>query len=85
MATESRQYNHFTNNRRNARFVVFTGVKVQVEVFWTVIPCSVVGYQRFGGPYCLYLQVEEAERTSEAFVSYHNTAGHHRPEDLDLR
>jgi hypothetical protein len=32
-------------------------VKIQVEVFWVVMPCSVVaGYQRFGGPCCLHLQ-----------------------------
>jgi len=30
--------------------VVFTAVKIQVEVFRVVTPCSVVtGYQRFGG------------------------------------
>jgi hypothetical protein len=29
----------------------------RVEDFWVVIPCTVaVGYQRFGGPYCLHLQ-----------------------------
>jgi hypothetical protein len=40
-----------------ARFWVFTVVKIQVEVFWDVMPCSVVvGYQHFGGPYCLHLQ-----------------------------
>jgi len=30
----------------------------QVEVFWAVTSSSVVGYQRFRGPYCLHLQVE---------------------------
>jgi hypothetical protein len=30
---------------------------LQVEVFWVVTPDSVVvGYQRFGGLYCSYLQ-----------------------------
>jgi len=34
-------------------------VKTQVQVFWSGTPCSVVvGYQRFGGPCCLYLQGE---------------------------
>jgi len=34
-----------------ARFKVFTEVKIQVEVFWVVMPYSVVvGYQRFRGP-----------------------------------
>jgi len=29
----------------------------QVEVFWVVMPCTVVvGYQRFGRPWCLHLQ-----------------------------
>jgi hypothetical protein len=40
-----------------AMFEVFTAVKIQIEVFWVVTPCSVVlGYRRFGGPYCLHLQ-----------------------------
>jgi hypothetical protein len=31
----------------------------QIEVFWLVTPCSVVvGYRRFGSPYCLHLQGE---------------------------
>jgi len=38
----------------DARFVVFTAVKIHVEVFWVVTPCSfVVGYQRFGRSCCL--------------------------------
>jgi hypothetical protein len=42
-----------------ARFEVFTVTKIRVEVFWVMTPCSdVVGYRRFGGPYCLYLQGE---------------------------
>jgi hypothetical protein len=37
-----------------------TVVMFQVEVFWVVIPCSVmVGYQRFRGPCCLHLQSSE--------------------------
>jgi len=39
------------------RFDVFMVVKIQVEVFLVVMPCSdAVGYQRFGGP-CCFLQV----------------------------
>jgi len=35
---------------QSTRFEVFTAVKIQVEVFWVVTPCSVaVGHQRFGG------------------------------------
>jgi hypothetical protein len=31
-------------------------VKIPVEAVWVVMLCSVaVGYQRFGGPCCLYL------------------------------
>jgi len=41
------------------RFMVFTAVKAQVEVFWVVLPCSVVvGYQHFGWRCCLHLQDE---------------------------
>jgi len=39
-----------------ARSEIFTPVKILVEVFWVVSPCSVVvGYQRFRGPCCLHL------------------------------
>jgi hypothetical protein len=42
-----------------ARFEVFTVVKIEVEVFWVVTPCSAVaGYQHFRGPCCLLLQDE---------------------------
>jgi len=35
-------------------------MKVQVKVFWVMIPCRVeVGYQRIGGHHCLYLQGED--------------------------
>jgi len=38
---------------------VFIAVKIRVEIFWVVAPCSVVvGYQRFGHPCCLHLQGE---------------------------
>jgi len=44
-------------------------VKIQVEVFWVVTPCSVVvGYQRFGGLSCLHLHFTlkmEAARPAE--------------------
>jgi hypothetical protein len=59
---------------------VFTAVKIQVEVFWVVTPCSVVvGYQCFRGPCCLHLHFTikmEAARSSETMVSYHNTTQH---------
>jgi hypothetical protein len=52
--------NYLTMRRQIfARFEVFTVMKMQVVVFCVVRPCSVVvGYQRFGGPCCLHLQVE---------------------------
>jgi hypothetical protein len=38
-----------------ATFEGFTGVKIQVEVFWVATLCSVgVGYDNFRGPYCLH-------------------------------
>jgi hypothetical protein len=41
------------------RFEVFTAMKIQVQFFWVVTPCGVVvGYQRFRGPFCLYLKGE---------------------------
>jgi hypothetical protein len=37
--------------------------QTEEKVLWFVTPCSVVaGYQRFGGPRCLYLQGEVSSR-----------------------
>jgi len=59
-------------------------LRVQVEGFWVVMPCSVVvGYQHFGGPYCFHLQ-GEAARISDTLFSFRNTTRRHNPETLDL-
>jgi hypothetical protein len=71
------------NYRVVLRFDVLTAVKIQVEGFWVVTPCSaVVGYKLFGGPCCLHLQ----QRTwiSETLLPSCNTSRRHNPEDLDL-
>jgi hypothetical protein len=52
------------------KFEAFTAVKIQVEVFWIVTPCSVV------------LEVHTA---SIFRVSYYNTTRGHNPEDLYLQ
>jgi len=39
---------------KTAGFEVCDAVKIRVELFWAVMPCSVAkGYQRFWEPYCL--------------------------------
>jgi len=44
--------------------MVFAAVKIQVEVFWVVTPCSVVvGNQRFGCPCCLHLHPQDEGST----------------------
>jgi len=41
------------------RFDVLTEVKIQVEVFWVLMSCSVVvGYQCFAGLCCFHLHPE---------------------------
>jgi hypothetical protein len=73
----------FTDYSSNAlefdvRFKGLTVMKIQVEVFWNMMLCSVmVGHQLSGGPCCLKMK---AERSSEMLVSYCNTTQHFSPE-----
>jgi len=44
----------------NARIEVFMEMKIKVEVFLVVMPCSVVvGYQHFRGSFCPHLHPED--------------------------
>jgi hypothetical protein len=57
LCTDSKK--QFVNKKisTDARFAVFTAAKIQVKVFWVVMPCNVmVEYQHFGGPCCLLIQ-----------------------------
>jgi hypothetical protein len=57
------QRNWFLDVALAMRQLEFTAVKILVEVFWVMTPCSVVvRYQRFGGPCCVHLQVEDSSR-----------------------
>jgi hypothetical protein len=53
----------------DARFEVFTAVKIQV-VFWSVMACNVVGYQCFRGPSCHHLQGEVTGDVKEWHTSF---------------
>jgi hypothetical protein len=45
-----------TSHETLARCEVVMVMKIQVTVSWVLTPCSnVVGYQHFGGSFCLYL------------------------------
>jgi hypothetical protein len=55
--------------RKVSTFEIYTAMKIQVEVFWVVTPCSDVGYQRFGGPCSI----------NQGMVSYHIATWRHNP------
>jgi hypothetical protein len=60
---------------------------LEFVVFWIVAPCSVVdGYQRFGGPYCPYLQgrSDGVAWSSETLVSIGHTTRRHNPENHEF-
>jgi len=60
-------------------------VKSQVEVFWVMTPCILVGYQRFEEPCCPHLQGEWGQQGSSKRW-YRATTPHHttRRNDLNL-
>jgi len=67
------------------RYEVFTVVKIQVKVFWVVMPCSVVvGQENFREPCCIHLHSEMEAASYSETVSYHSTTWHHNPEYLNL-
>jgi hypothetical protein len=72
----------------DARFEVFTAVKIEVKVFWVVMLCSVAGgHHHTGGPCCLYLQGEvkmEVARPSKTLVYNCNTTWLHNAENFDF-
>jgi len=61
---------------RLAGFEALTVVMFQVEIFWVVTPCSVVGYLCFRGSCCLHLQNELA-RMGKNGSHYLATHFHH--------
>jgi hypothetical protein len=79
--------------RKSRDISVFTAVKLQVEAFWIVKPCSfvsfVVGYRRFLGIFCLLLQGKvsgDERRSLSASCWLMDSTGvpTRMPEDLDL-
>jgi hypothetical protein len=67
---------------------VFTVVKIQAEVFWTVAPRNVVVGNRVGGPCCLHLHFTLkiiSAKSPETLVFYRNTTRRYNPEDLHLK
>jgi hypothetical protein len=55
-------------------------VKIQVDVFWVVMPSSVA----VGVPTFYFTLTMEAAWASETLLSYHNTALGHNPEDIEM-
>jgi hypothetical protein len=60
-------------------FEIFTTVKIQVEVFWVMTPCS--DTVRISTFWMTMLPPSSAE----TLISYHNTKTGHNPEDLNLK
>jgi hypothetical protein len=54
-------------NENSNRVEILTAITMKCSIFWDVTPCSPVKiYRRFGGAYCLHLQVR---KTSQAMRS----------------
>jgi len=69
----SQKYGHiyraFHHHHHDARFEIFTAVKIQVGFVWVVTLFSdVIGYQSFRGPCCLHLW--RTARSSEALGTW---------------
>jgi hypothetical protein len=62
-------------------------VKIQVEVFWFVMPCSVVlEYQCFKGcAASIFILRMESPWTFETLIFYHDSTWHHNSESLDFK
>jgi hypothetical protein len=55
----------------NVIFEAFTAVKIQVEVFWVMSPCSVmIGYQLLRGPCCLHVHQTKMFQILITFTLY---------------
>jgi len=56
-------------------FEVPVTVKIQVMLYVVTLCSVVVGYQHFGGPYCLHLHTKDDGGS---------TAHHHNPEEFNM-
>jgi hypothetical protein len=63
------QYKHFLYLKPRTGIIsdIFRlGRVIHVEVVWVVTPCGVVvGYKRFGGPYCLHLRHRDSDNKNK--------------------
>jgi hypothetical protein len=69
------------NSTQLANFEAFTAVMFQVEIFWVVMPCSVVVIYHAASIFRVKLEVAW---TSLSFVSCHSTTWRQNPKHLDI-